>query len=54
MFKKAKFIRISDVAVELTDNRRGTPEIFANRTLSDEINYEMSDQETQIIIRRKI
>ncbi len=31
-----------------------SPEIFANRTLSDEINYEMSDQETQIIIRRKI
>ena len=31
-----------------------SPEIFANRTLSDEINFEMSDQETQIIIRRKI
>ncbi len=31
-----------------------SPEIFANRTLSDEINFEMSDQETQVIIRRKI
>ena len=31
-----------------------SPDIFANRTLSDEINFEMNDQETQIIIRRKI
>ena len=31
-----------------------TPDIFANRTLSDEINFEMTDQETQSIIRRKI
>ena len=31
-----------------------SPDIFANRTLSDEINFEMTDQETQSIIRRKI
>ena len=31
-----------------------SPEIFANRTLSDEINFEMNDQETQVIIRKKI
>lgn len=31
-----------------------SPDIFANRTLSDEINFEMSDQEAQIVIRRKI
>ena len=35
-------------------DKLASPEIFANRTLSDEINFEMSDQETQIIIRRKI
>jgi len=31
-----------------------SPDIFANRTLSDEINFEMSDQETQVVVRRKI
>ena len=31
-----------------------SPDIFANRTLSDEINFEMTDQETQIVVRRKI
>ena len=31
-----------------------SPDIFANRTLSDEINFEMTDQEAQIVIRRKI
>ena len=31
-----------------------SPDIFANRTLSDEINFEMTDQETQVVIRRKI
>ena len=31
-----------------------SPDIFGNRTLSDEINFEMSNQETQVIIRRKI
>jgi len=30
------------------------PEIFGNRTLSDEINFEMEDNQTQNIIRRKI
>ena len=31
-----------------------SPGIFANRTLSDEINFEMTDQETQVVVRRKI
>ena len=31
-----------------------SPDIFANRTLSDEINFEMNDQETQGVILRKI
>ena len=31
-----------------------SPDIFANRTLSDEINFEMTDQETHSVLRRKI
>jgi len=31
-----------------------SPDIFANRTLSDEINFEMTDQETQVVVLRKI
>ncbi|MGA0317095.1 MAG: protein translocase subunit SecDF [Flavobacteriaceae bacterium] len=31
-----------------------SPEIFGNRTLSDEINFEMTEAETQAVIRRKI
>lgn len=31
-----------------------SPEIFGNRTLSDEINFEMTEAETQVVIRRKI
>ncbi|MDB4306871.1 protein translocase subunit SecDF [Flavobacteriaceae bacterium] len=31
-----------------------SPDIFANRTLSDEINFNMSDTETQVVVRRKI
>ena len=31
-----------------------SPDIFANRSLSDEINFEMSDSEVKPIIRRKI
>ena len=36
------------------DVKLASPNIFANRTLSDEINFEMNDQETQTIIRKKI
>ena len=35
-------------------DKLASPDIFANRTLSDEINFEMSDQETQVVVRRKI
>ena len=31
-----------------------SPDIFGNRTLSDEINFEMSEAETQAVVRRKI
>ena len=34
--------------------RLSSPEIFGNRTLSDEINFEMTEAETQTVIRRKI
>ena len=36
------------------DEKLASPDIFANRTLSDEINFEMTDQETQVVVRRKI
>ena len=36
------------------DQKLSSPEIFGNRTLSEEINFEMSDAETQVVIRRKI
>ena len=35
-------------------SKLASPDIFANRTLSDEINFEMSDNEVKPIIRRKI
>ena len=35
-------------------DKLASPDIFANRTLSDEINFEMTDQETQVVVRRKI
>ena len=31
-----------------------SPEIFANKTLGDEINFKMSDEETKKVIRRKV
>jgi len=34
--------------------RLSSPEIFGNRTLSDEINFEMTEAETQAVIQRKI
>ena len=37
-----------------SSEKLASPDIFGNRTLSDEINFEMSDQETQVVIRRKI
>ena len=36
------------------DQKLASPDIFANRTLSDDINFNMSDEEVQPIIRRKI
>ncbi len=39
---------------EIPDARLASPDIFANRNLSDEINFEMSNEEVKPIIRRKI
>jgi SecD/SecF fusion protein len=36
------------------DTNLASPDIFANRSLSDEINFEMTDAEVKPIIRRKI
>ena len=36
------------------DSSLASPDIFANRSLSDEINFEMTDNEVKPIIRRKI
>lgn len=36
------------------DQKLASPDIFANRTLSDEIDFTMSDEQVQPIIRRKI
>ena len=37
-----------------SSEKLSSPDIFGNRTLSDEINFEMSNSETQTVIRRKI
>ena len=36
------------------DQKLASPDIFANRTLSDDINFNMSDEEVQPVIRKKI
>ncbi len=36
------------------DTKLASPDIFANKGLSDEVNFQMSDQEVKPIIRRKI
>ena len=36
------------------DTSLASPDIFANRSLSEEINFEMTDDEVKPIIRRKI
>ncbi len=48
-----------DLFFEAFDNIKGdaklaSPDIFANKSLSDEINFQMSDDEVKPIIRRKI
>ncbi|WP_029035521.1 protein translocase subunit SecDF [Salinimicrobium terrae] len=39
---------------EIPDARFASPDIFANRNLSEEINFEMTNEEVKPIIRRKI
>ena len=37
-----------------TNEKLASPDFFANRTLRDEITFDMTDQETQAVLRRKI
>lgn len=39
---------------DIPDARLASPDVFANKSLSDEINFEMSNDEVKPIIRRKI
>lgn len=39
---------------EIPDAKLASPDIFANKNLSDEINFEMTNEEVKPIIRRKI
>ncbi|MGY5848269.1 protein translocase subunit SecDF [Salegentibacter sp. HM20] len=39
---------------KISDARLASPDIFANKTLSGELNYEMSNSETEQVIRRKV
>lgn len=43
-----------DAFEDIPDARLASPDIFANKNLSDEINFEMSNDEVKPIIRRKI
>ena len=36
------------------DTRLASPDIFANKGLSDEVNFEMGDEEVKAVIRRKV
>ncbi|TDN84311.1 SecD/SecF fusion protein [Salegentibacter sp. 24] len=39
---------------DIPDARLASPDVFANKTLSDEINFEMSNEEVETVIRRKV
>lgn len=41
-------------AYEKNGGKLASPDVFANKTLSDEINFQMSDNEVRPIIRRKV
>ena len=43
-----------DAFEEIPDAQLASPDIFANKALSDEINFEMTNEEVKPIIRRKI
>lgn len=38
----------------IPDAKLASPDVFANKTLSDEINFEMSNDEVESVIRRKV
>ncbi|OEY73551.1 protein translocase subunit SecDF [Salegentibacter salarius] len=39
---------------DIPDAKLASPDVFANKTLSDEINFEMSNDEVETVIRRKV
>ncbi|PKD15907.1 preprotein translocase subunit SecD [Salegentibacter salinarum] len=39
---------------DIPDARLASPDIFANKTLSDEINFDMSNDDVETVIRRKV
>ncbi|MBZ9728558.1 protein translocase subunit SecDF [Salegentibacter sp. JZCK2] len=39
---------------DIPDARLASPDVFANKTLSDEINFDMSNSEVESVIRRKV
>lgn len=41
-------------AVSKGTTKLASPEIFANKTLGDEVNFKMTDEETKKVIRRKV
>lgn len=43
-----------DAFEEIPDARLASPDIFANKNLSEEINFEMSNEDVKPVIRRKI
>jgi SecD/SecF fusion protein len=43
-----------DAFEDIPDARLASPDVFANKNLSDEINFEMSNEDVKPIIRRKI
>ncbi len=43
-----------DAYNDIPDAQLASPDVFANKTLSDEINFEMSNDEVETVIRRKV
>jgi len=43
-----------DAYNNIPDAQLASPDVFANKTLSDEINFEMSNDEVETVIRRKV
>ena len=48
------FFRAFDEAAVGTGTKLASPDVFANKNLSDEINFKMSDDQVKKVIRRKV